>query len=128
MERRTRQRIELRLECHVLRPSVPSAVVDGVTINLSHGGALVAFRENQLGQVPKVDSLIEVEIPLPKQEPFSRKCLLCQASVVRVILDDPRKCLVALKFHRVRFRELEPVKRVVGSSKGAAAQQKLMVM
>jgi hypothetical protein len=127
MERRTGQRIDLELECQVFRPGLDAPFADGFTVNMSHGGALIWFRDTSGARVPKVDHLLELEVPLPQQAPFERRCVLCQASVLRVSASEPGSYLVALKFHRVRFREMQAPKRMAGAE-GRVIRPKLMVM
>jgi len=127
MERRIGQRIDLRLECHVFRPGLEAPLAEGITVNMSHGGALVSVQNENSPRLLKVNNLVELEVPLPQQEPFPQRCLLCQASVSRVSLINPGRYLVALKFHRVRFGELPTPRRRVGKE-GAVAKRKLMMM
>ena len=127
MERRIGQRIDLRLECHVFRPGLDAPLAEGVTVNMSHGGALVLFRERNGSRLPKVHNLVELEVPLPQQEPFRQRCMLCQASVLRVSATEAGGYLVALKFHRVRFREMAAPRRQAGAE-GRAMRHRLMVM
>jgi hypothetical protein len=127
MERRIGQRIDLRLECHVFRPGVDAPLADGITVNMSHGGALVSVHNENPSRLPKVDSLVELEVPLPHQEPFPQRCLVCQASVSRVYLIHPGSYLVALKFNRVRFGELLMPRRRA-AKEGAIGKRKLMTM
>jgi hypothetical protein len=127
MERRTGQRIDLKLECHVFRPGVDVPLAEGLTVNMSHGGALVTVQNENPSRLPKVNNMVELEVPLPQQEPFPQRCLLCKASVSRVSLIHPGTYLVALKFHRVSFGELHTPRRRAGKE-SAVAKRKLMMM
>lgn len=127
MERRTGYRMDVELACRVWQPGIATPSSNGVTVNMSRSGALVSIREDGSRGLPGVGQMLELEMPLPVNEAFRQRCLLCQASVVRVLRTEPGDYLVAFKFHQLRFRELRQPRGQNGT-RSMAAGRKLVVM
>ena len=55
-----------------------------MTENISRNGVLMLCAEGCAGEQPRVGEVVTVEIELPENPVFGRKCIHCQATVVRV--------------------------------------------
>jgi hypothetical protein len=105
MDRRTDPRLELQLPCHIPASRGRSRVLVGVTANISRGGLLVLWNSKEAARVPKLGELVELEVELPANHSFGRKCLYCQATAVRVASVDGGCTTVAFQIHQMKFRE-----------------------
>jgi c-di-GMP-binding flagellar brake protein YcgR len=103
MNRRGSTRVAVRLACHVvwLEGGEPSAML---TENISRDGMLLRW-EDSSGRLPSVDQMLIVEVELPEQEGFERRCIRCQCTVARVHAE-PGAALtwVGLRIHAMEFR------------------------
>jgi len=80
-DRRRAKRISLRLTCRLV--PCPEGVPDaGVTRDVSRQGILVRWDPRL--SLPEVNERIAVEVELPELEGFPRRCIRCQATVVRI--------------------------------------------
>jgi hypothetical protein len=104
MDRRTDPRLELQLPCHIPASRGRSRVLVGVTANISRGGLLVLWNSKEAARVPKLGELVELEVELPANHSFGRKCLYCQATAVRVASVDGGCTTVAFQIHQMKFR------------------------
>ena len=103
INQRQSPRIDIRLKCHVSSPG-PGVRGEMVTENISRSGILVIWKSEQPLPLPEVGELLTVDIELPSHHSFGRKCIHCQAEVVRVAKpakDAPR---VALSVNYMKFR------------------------
>ncbi len=82
MNRRSSTRVAVRLVCHVvwLEGGEPSAML---TENISRDGMLLRW-EDPGARLPNVGEMLIVEVELPEQEGFERRCIRCQTTVARV--------------------------------------------
>ena len=77
------------------------------TENISRSGVLVAWRGDGVRvPVPAMGQIITVEIELPANHGFGKKCIHCQGTVTRIVggaveADSP---LVALRVNYMDFR------------------------
>lgn len=77
----------------------------GVTENMSRGDLLVSLHKEQLGGVrPAVGDPWLVEIDLPSNHSFGRKCMQCQTTVARLSEGASGTLHVALRIHKIRFQ------------------------
>ncbi len=104
MDRRVDPRLELQLPCHLPALYGKTRVRVGVTVNISRGGLLVLWNPREAGKLPRLGELIELEVELPANHSFGRKCLYCQVTAVRVAPVDGGKTTVAFQIHQMRFR------------------------
>lgn len=103
INQRQSPRIDIRLQCRVTSPgmSVSSSMT---TENISRSGILVAWSESGEAAVPEVGQLVTVEIELPAHHGFGRKCIHCQAAVVRVSYPQQGVPRVALSVNYMKFQ------------------------
>jgi hypothetical protein len=108
MNRRGSTRVAVRLACLVnwLAGGEPSAML---TENISRDGMLLRW-EDAGGRLPSVDQMLIVEVELPEQEGFERRCIRCQTTVARVH-DEPGAMFtwVGLRIHAMEFRVAQGV-------------------
>lgn len=104
MDRRVDPRLELQLPCHLPALHGKARVLVGVTANISRGGLLVLWSPREAGNLPRLGELIELEVELPANHAYGRKCLYCQATAVRIAPVDGGKTTVAFQIHQMKFR------------------------
>jgi hypothetical protein len=76
-----------------------------VTENMSRGDILVYFDGEQPAEmIPSAGDPLIVEIDLPANHAFGRKCMQCQTTVVRVMPAEDGGSRVALRIHKMRFQ------------------------
>jgi hypothetical protein len=118
--------LDINLPCRVSSPRIGSEVLTGVTENMSRGDALILLNgEHALSELPSVGDALIVEIELPANHTFGRKCMQCQTSVVRVSKSKTREPRLALRIHKMRFQNYgKPASR--RSTAEVAVRQLLM--
>jgi hypothetical protein len=98
-------RIDIQLRCYVTSPALwmRSAMH---TENISRTGILVAWRAEDAAAVPVpvVGQVLTVEIELPANHGFGRKCIHCQGTVTRTSCADGGYPRVALQVSYMDFR------------------------
>jgi len=103
MNRRSSTRVAVRLTCHVvcLQGGEPVAML---TENISRDGMLLRW-EDSSARLPSVGEMVIVEVELPEQEGFERRCIRCQSTVARV-QPEPGAAFtwVGLRIHAMDFR------------------------
>jgi c-di-GMP-binding flagellar brake protein YcgR len=103
MNRRSSTRIAVRLSCHVvwLESGERSAML---TENISRDGMLLRW-EDSSARLPNVGQMLIVEVELPEQEGFERRCIRCQTTVARVHAEPGATFTwVGLRIHAMDFR------------------------
>jgi hypothetical protein len=79
-----------------------------MTVNMSRSGILLAWDTNGLvSTAPKVGDLLSVEIELPANHSFGRRCMDCQSAVARVAPGDRGVAMVALQVNQMQFRSYD---------------------
>jgi hypothetical protein len=98
-------RIDIQLRCYVTSPALwmRSAMH---TENISRTGILVAWRAEDAAAVPVpvVGQVLTVEIELPANHGFGRKCIHCQGTVTRTSCAEGGYPRVALQVSYMDFR------------------------
>jgi hypothetical protein len=108
MDQRQHVRVDVTLPCH-LRMAGQGSVI-GDTVNISRGGLLVRCREmDSLERLPEVGDLLTVDVALPASPVAKRKCLHCQATIVRLVSAGDLLYL-ALSFDKLQFRLWRPMR------------------
>ena len=108
MERRRNARIDLNLQCRITAPRVGARPVIAVTENMSRGDILVLLAGEQFEDaVPCVGDPLIVEIDLPANHSFGRKCMVCQTTVVRMATSDSGAPRLALRIHKMSFQSCD---------------------
>ena len=103
MNRRSSTRVAVRLACNViwLEGGEPGAML---TENISRDGMLLRW-EDAAGRLPGVGQMLIVEVELPEQEGFERRCIRCQTTVARVHAEtNATFTWVGLRIHAMEFR------------------------
>jgi hypothetical protein len=93
-------RIDIRLRCRVTSPGLCVQAVM-YTENISRNGLLVVW---DAGPPPEVGRLVTVEVELPAHHGFGRKCIHCQAVVVRTAAAGGELPRVGLGVNQMKFR------------------------
>ena len=106
MNRRTDERIEMRLPCQVLFPAVWHASVSGMTANLHRNGVLVACDVRPGERPPAVGERASIRIQLPAHHRFTRKCIECETTLVRVSQSDDSRWYFAMRIQNMLFRDV----------------------
>jgi len=103
MNRRGSTRVAVRLTCHViwLEGGARSTML---TENISRDGMLLRW-EDSSARLPNVGEMLIVEVELPEQEGFERRCIRCQTTVARVHAEPGATFTwVGLRIHAMDFR------------------------
>ncbi len=105
MDRRVDPRVEVKLPCHVAYPRSKSRLFVGVTENMSRTGILLSWNaDRSMSNLPKPGDLLTVDIELPANHSFGRRCMHCQAVVARVWTSEPGGIRVALRVNQMQFK------------------------
>jgi hypothetical protein len=105
INQRQSPRIDIRLHCQVSSPGLCDRA-GMMTENVSRSGLLVVWDDGRGGlEPPALGDLVTVEIELPAHHGFGRKCIHCQAVVVRVASANGEAPRVALSINYMKFRE-----------------------
>jgi hypothetical protein len=111
MNRRTKERIDLNLQCRLGPEKVLSVfsaeqtAVIGLTQNLSRNGLLMRWLETE--ELPRVGSHLTVDIDLPADAAFGRRMMRCRTTVVRIIRSGG-PLTVGMRIRNIRFVSPEP--------------------
>lgn len=103
INQRQSPRIDIRLQCQVTSQGLDGPVTM-LTENISRTGILVVWDAGPGKAAPEVGHLVTVEIELPAHHGFGRKCIHCQAVVVRVWHPEGDCSRVALNVNYMKFR------------------------
>lgn len=105
MNRRESPRMDVKLKCHVAPMKSRPHRFSGVTENISRNGVLMLCASGANGEQPRVGEVVTVEIELPENPVFGRKCIHCQATVVRVSGNAGEPWRVAFSVNQMKFME-----------------------
>jgi hypothetical protein len=109
MNRRSNERIEMKLPCQLTFPGEWASAVPGTTANMHRDGVLVSCDPRNLqGEMPKVGSKGKIQVELPPNPAFSRKCIVCDTTLVRIESVDESETQFAMRIATVAFRDLDP--------------------
>jgi hypothetical protein len=97
--------MDVKLKCHVAPMKTWPQGLSGVTENISRNGVLMLCADGYAGEQPRVGEVVTVEIELPENPVFGRKCIHCQATVVRVSSDAGQPLRVAFSVNQMKFTE-----------------------
>src|SRR6202142_209075 len=104
MDRRADPRVEVRLPCHVESVKTRSRLCVGLTENMSRSGILVAWSSEGVAlELPNPGDLLSVDIELPANHAFGRRCMHCQAVVARVSAGDKGEPLGGAEVNQREF-------------------------
>jgi hypothetical protein len=103
MDRRSDPRVEVKLPCHLAFGNSESVFV-GVTENMSRSGVLVVWNAGGgWASLPKQGQPLSLDIELPANHNFGRRCMRCSAVVTRVASQNG-DLRVALQINQMQFR------------------------
>lgn len=109
MNRRSNERIEMKLRCQLTFPAEWEVPVSGFTANMHRDGVLISCDPRDLqGELPQVGSKGKVQVELPANPQFSRKCIICDTTLVRVDEVGESETQFAMRIATVAFRDLGP--------------------
>ena len=123
MERRKNARLEINLHCRLASLRLGSQPLTGVTENMSRGEVMVRLTADQAAQdAPCVGDPMIVEIDLPANHAFGRKCMQCQTTVVRVTGSDAGNTYLIMRIHKMRFQSCAEASLAGDEGEGATRQ------
>lgn len=99
MDRRASRRMDVQLRCYARVPGGRARQLTGTTQNMSRSGIFIRWNASAVW-LPPAGQLLTVEIELPANQVFGRKCMQCQATVVRV----GGEAEAAVMIDQVKFR------------------------
>jgi c-di-GMP-binding flagellar brake protein YcgR len=105
MNRRESPRMDVKLKCHVAPVKTSPHGLSGITENISRNGVLMLCADTFSGEQPRIGEVVTVEIELPENPVFGRKCIHCQATVVRVMGESGQPFRVAFSVNQMKFTE-----------------------
>jgi c-di-GMP-binding flagellar brake protein YcgR len=105
MEKRRNAPLDINLQCRITSPRAGTRTLAAVTENMSRGDILVLLAGDQAnGSMPCMGDPLIVEIDLPANHAFGRKCMQCQTTVVRIDKSESGSARLALRIHKMRFQ------------------------
>ena len=102
MERRERDRVQVRLECQVDRPGEPEAEQYDMTENISRTGMLIRWSPEK-SLAPAIGEEVMVKLKMPRNPVFGQRWLLFRAQVVRVSQAEDNGLMIAVNGSPLRF-------------------------
>jgi c-di-GMP-binding flagellar brake protein YcgR len=105
MNRRESPRMDVQLKCHVAPMKTWPQGLSGMTENISRNGVLMFCANGCVGEPPRVGEVVTIEIELPENPVFGRKCIHCQATVVRISNEGSPAFHVAFSVNQMKFAE-----------------------
>lgn len=97
--------MDVKLKCHLAPMKTATPGLSGITENISRNGVLMHCPEGTAGDPPRVGEVVTVEIELPENPVFGRKCIHCQATIVRVSGGAGQPFQVAMSINQMKFTE-----------------------
>jgi len=109
LEQRSHERVNLALECRVSTGNRRSAGTMKVVENISRTGILIRWLPSDGPEdVPRPGDTLNIEMALPANHNFDRKCWFCGGTVVRVSRADDNSPLIAVRINTTKFRKYTP--------------------
>lgn len=107
LEQRSHERVNLALECRVTPGNKRSGGSIKVVENISRTGILIRWLSSGGPEdVPRAGDTLNIEMALPANHNFDRKCWFCGGTVVRVSrAADDNSPLVAVRINTTKFRK-----------------------
>jgi len=117
LEQRSHERINLALECRVSPGSRRSSGTMKLVENISRSGILIRWLPSDGPEdIPRPGDTLNIEMALPANHNFERKCWFCGGTVVRVTKAEDNSPLVAVRINTTKFRKYSPPANQKGSS------------
>lgn len=95
--------VEVKLRCYAGSAKMRPPRYVGVTENISRVGILILW-DRELADPPRVGELVTVDLELPVNHTFGRKCMHCEATAMRISTAENGPARVALNIDRMEFR------------------------
>jgi PilZ domain len=109
LEQRSHERVNLALECRVTAGGKRSGGTMKLVENISRTGILIRWVPSDGPQdVPRPGDTLNIEMALPANHNFDRKCWFCGGTVVRVSKAEDNSPLVAVRISTTKFRKYTP--------------------
>lgn len=109
LEQRSHERVNLALECHVYSGNKRSAGSTKLVENISRTGILIRWvASDKAEDIPRAGDSLNIEMALPANHSFDRKCWFCGGTVVRVSKAEDNSPLVAVRINTTKFRKYTP--------------------
>ena len=109
LEQRSHERINLALECRVSPGSRRSSGTMKLVENISRSGILIRWLASDGPEdIPRPGDTLNIEMALPANHNFERKCWFCGGTVVRVTKAEDNSPLVAVRINTTKFRKYTP--------------------
>jgi hypothetical protein len=109
LEQRSHERVNLALECRVTAGGKRSGGTMKLVENISRTGILIRWLPSEGPQdVPRAGDTLNIEMALPANHNFDRKCWFCGGTVVRVTKAEDNSPLVAVRISTTKFRKYTP--------------------
>jgi len=109
LEQRSHERVNLALECRVTPGGKRSGGTMKLVENISRTGILIRWLPSDGPQdVPRAGDTLNIEMALPANHNFDRKCWFCGGTVVRVSKAEDNSPLVAVRINTTKFRKYVP--------------------
>ena len=97
--------MDVKLKCHMAPVKGGPGGLSGVTENISRNGILMLCLTDRSSDHPRIGETVTVEIELPENPVFGRKCIHCQATVVRIASEGDEPFRVAFNITQMKFTE-----------------------
>jgi hypothetical protein len=109
LEQRSHDRVNLALECRVTAGGKRSGGTMKLVENISRTGIMIRWLASDGPEdVPRAGDTLNIEMALPANHNFDRKCWFCGGTVVRVSKADDNSPLVAVRINTTKFRKYTP--------------------
>jgi hypothetical protein len=109
LEQRSHERVNLALECRVTSGNKRSGGTMKVVENISRTGILIRWVSSDGSHdIPRSGDTLHIEIVLPVNHNFGRKCWFCGGTVVRVSKAEDNSPLIAVRVNTTKFRKYTP--------------------
>ena|SRR5579872_7392088 len=106
LEQRSHERVNLALECRVTPGNKRSGGSMKLVENISRTGILIRWvSSGNAEDVPRAGDTLNIEMALPANHNFDRKCWFCGGTVVRVSKGEDNSPLVAVRINTTKFRK-----------------------
>ena len=98
--------MDVKLKCHIGSARLWPKGLEGYTEDISRNGISVFSNGGtRAADVPRVGELVTVEVELPANHGFGRKCIHCQATVLRVS-EENDGVRIAFGINYMKFRDV----------------------
>jgi hypothetical protein len=109
LEQRSHERVNLALECRVTSGNKRSGGAMKLVENISRTGILIRWLPSDGPEdIPRAGDTLNIEMALPANHNFDRKCWFCGGTVVRVSKAEDNSPLVAVRINTTKFRKYTP--------------------